>query len=153
YWETALTRRFPKASATFRNLGWSGDNVWGHARAAFDPPPVGFARLKDHVLALKPTVPIVGYGSKEAFDRPPGLPHFVEGLNALLDSLAPARARTVLLSPLRQEDLRSLTPPARLPDPAANNKNLRLYADAIREVAQKRGMAFVDLYNLLGDGA
>src|SRR6266851_4223107 len=24
YWETALTCRFPKANATFRNLGWRG---------------------------------------------------------------------------------------------------------------------------------
>ncbi len=144
FWETALTRRFPKASVTFRNLGWSGDNVWGLARAAFDPPPVGFARLKDHVLALKPTVLVVGYGSNESFDGPPGLPHFVEGLNTLLDTLAPARARVVLLSPLRQEDLGRP-----LPDPAANNKNLRLYADAIRDTAKKRGLAFVDLYDLL----
>jgi hypothetical protein len=145
YWETALTRRFPRASVTFRNLGWSGDNVWGHARTVFDPPPVGFSRLKDHVLALKPTVVLVGYGSSESFDGAAGLPHFVEGLNALLDALAPAKARVVLLSPLRQEDLGRP-----LPDPAANNKNLRLYADAIRDTAQKRGLAFVDLYDLLG---
>ncbi len=145
FWETALTRRFPKASVTFRNLGWSGDNVWGLARTAFDPPPVGFARLREHVLALEPTVIIVGYGSNESFDGPAGLPRFVEGLNALLDALAPAKARVVLLSPLRQEDLGRP-----LPDPAANNKNLRLYADALRDTAKKRGLAFVDLYDLLG---
>ncbi len=144
YWETALMRRFPKASVTFRNLGWSGDNVWGHARTVFDPPPVGFARLKDHVLALKPTVIVIGYGSNESFDGPTGLPHFGAGLNALLDALAPAKARIVLLSPLRQEDLGRP-----LPDPAANNKNLRLYADALRDTATKRGMMFVDLYDLL----
>jgi lysophospholipase L1-like esterase len=153
FWETALTRRFPKASVTFRNLGWSGDTVRGLARASFDPPAVGFARLKDHVLALKPTVLLIGYGSNESFDGPAGLPHFLEGLHALLDALAPAKARVVLLSPLRQEDLRSLTLPARPPDPAANNKNLRLYADAIRDTAKKRDLAFVDLYDLLGDGA
>jgi lysophospholipase L1-like esterase len=145
FWETALTRRFPKASIAFRNLGWSGDTVRGLARAAFDPPAVGFARLKDHVLALKPTVIVVGYGSNESFDGPAGLPHFVEGLNALLDALAPAKARVVLLSPLRQEDLGRP-----LPDPAANNKNLRLYADAIRDTATRRGLVFVDLYDLLG---
>jgi hypothetical protein len=147
YWETALTRRFPKASVTFRNLGWSGDNVWGIARAEFDPPPVGFTRLKDHVLALKPTVIIVGYGTNESFEGPAGLKHFVEGLNTLLDTFSPTKARVVLLSPLRQEDLgRPML------DPAANNKNLRLYAKAIRDAAQKRGHLFVDLYDLLNGG-
>src|SRR5262245_14452950 len=29
YWETALTVRHPDKNITFRNLGWSGDTVWG----------------------------------------------------------------------------------------------------------------------------
>ncbi len=29
YWETALTRCYPDKSITFRNLGWSGDTVFG----------------------------------------------------------------------------------------------------------------------------
>jgi hypothetical protein len=37
-----------------------------------------------------------------------------------------------------------------LPNPTANNKNLRLYTDAIRDVAKKRGHRFIDLYELLG---
>ncbi len=36
YWEAALTRRWPDRNITFRNLGWSGDTVWGDARASFD---------------------------------------------------------------------------------------------------------------------
>src|SRR5690606_8281280 len=63
------------------------------------------------------------------------------------DALAPAKARLVLLSPLRQEDL---GPP--LPAPEAQHRNLRLYADALREEARKRGAAFVDLFGLLPDG-
>jgi hypothetical protein len=73
------------------------------------------------------------------------LPHFVKGLETLLDTFASTKARVVLLSPLKQEDLGRP-----LPDPTANNKNLRLYADAIRDVAKKRGHRFVDLYDLLG---
>jgi hypothetical protein len=148
YWELALTTRFPAARVTFRNLGWSGDTVFGEARAGFGKPADGFKHLKEHVLALKPTVLVIGYGSAEAFDGPKGLPGFTRGLNTLLDALAPAKARVVLLSPLRQEDL---GPP--LPDPSAQNRNLRLYADAIHDVAKKRGHRFVDLYDLLGDGA
>ena len=144
YWETALTRRYPDKSITFRNLGWSGDTVFGDARAGFGSQADGFRHLKDHVLALKPTVIFIGYGTNESFEGPKGLPRFVKGLETLLDAFAPTKARIVLLSPLKQENL---GPP--LPDPTENNKNLRLYADAIRDVAKKRGHTFVDLYDLL----
>jgi lysophospholipase L1-like esterase len=147
YWETALTRRFPRSPVFFRNLGWSGDTVWGHARAGFGSQVDGFKHLKEHVLALKPTVLIVGYGTNESFDGATGLPRFVAGLETLLETLAPTRARLVLLSPLRQEDLGRP-----LPDPAKHNKDLRLYADAIRDVAKKRGAFFVDLFDLVPDG-
>jgi lysophospholipase L1-like esterase len=148
YWETALTRRHPDRSILFRNLGWSGDTVFGDARAGFGTAADGFRQLREHVLALKPTVLILGYGTNESFDGPAGLPRFLQGLNTLLDTLAPTKARVVLLSPLRQENLGRP-----LPDPAGQNKNLRLYADALRDTAMKRGLAFVDLFDLLGDGA
>ena len=146
YWETALTRRFPDKSIVFRNLGWSGDTVFGEARAGFGGPADGFTHLKDHVLALKPTVLIIGYGANESFDGRQGLPRFVKGLETLLDTLAPTKARVVLLSPLKQENLGRP-----LPDPKEQNKNLRLYGDAIRDTAKKRGHRFVDLYDLLGN--
>jgi lysophospholipase L1-like esterase len=145
YWETALTERYP--GATFRNLGWSGDTVWGVARASFDPPAVGYKRLVEHVLALKPTVLLMGYGTNESFDGAAGLPAFTKQLETFLDALAPTKARVVLLSPLRQEDLGRP-----LPDPAPHNKDVRLYADALRRVAEKRGHGYIDLYDLLGDG-
>ena len=145
YWETALTARYPDRDITFRNLGWSGDTVFGHARAGFGSVADGFRHLKDHVLALKPTVIILGYGTNESFEGPAGLPAFERGLNTLLDALAPAKARMVLLSPLRQENL---GPP--LPDPAVQNKNLQVYTDALRKLAEKRGCAFVDLFRPAG---
>ncbi len=147
YWEAALTRRYPGRAITFRNLGWSGDTVFGHARAGFGTTADGFQHLKEHVLSLKPSVILLGYGSNESFDGTEGLPKFTEQLNTLLDALVPAKARIVLLSPLRQEDLGRP-----LPDPTLPNRNLRLYAEAIREVARKRDLLFVDLYNLPGEG-
>lgn len=144
YWETALTRRYPDKSIVFRNLGWSGDTVFGDAQAGFGSQADGFRHLTQHVLALKPTVLIIGYGTNESFAGPKGLPRFVKGLEKLLDTFAPTKARVVLLSPLKQENL---GPP--LPDPMENNNNLRRYADAIQNVAKKRGHVFVDLYELL----
>jgi hypothetical protein len=145
YWETALTSQYPNRNIQFRNLGWSGDTVFGEAQAGFGTPADGFRHLKDHVLALKPTVILIGYGTNESFDGPAALPRFVKGLNALLDSLAPTQARLVLLSPLRQENLGRP-----LPDPTAQNKNLHLYGETIRAVATKRDCSFVDFYDLLG---
>lgn len=148
YWETALTSRYPDKNITFRNLGWSGDNVWGDARAGFGTRADGFNHLKEHVLSLNPTLIIVGYGGNEAFDGPNALPQFEKGLNTLLDAFAPAKARIVVLGPPPQEDMGRP-----LPDPTEQNKNLQLYRDTIRDVAKKREATFVDLYSLFGDVA
>ena len=47
WWELALTARFPGKKVTFRNLGWSGDTVFGEARAGYaythEPPDVAAA--------------------------------------------------------------------------------------------------------------
>jgi hypothetical protein len=104
--------------------------------------------LKEHVLALKPTVIVLGYGGNEAFDGKAGLPRFKEGLRRLLDALAPAKARLVFLAPPRQENL---GPP--LPDPTKHNEDLRLYGDVLRAAADEHKGWFVDLYELLGDEA
>src|SRR5262245_16269518 len=99
YWETALHAAFPKVNFTLRNLGWSGDTVFGDSRAGFDTPKEGFKRLVDQTLALKPTVIFVSYGQNESFDGEAGLPKFENGLETLLDALKPAKARIVMFSP------------------------------------------------------
>jgi lysophospholipase L1-like esterase len=156
YWEAALTTRHPDKNITFRNLGWSGDTVWGESRVGFDldNPKIGFQRLVEHVLALKPTVIIVGYGTNESFAGKEGLPRFKEGMNKLLDAFAPTKARIVLLSPVEHEFLGRP-----LPDPAPQNKRIALYRDVLREVARKRDATFLDLSKLfhlairMGDGS
>ncbi|MBY0525554.1 MAG: SGNH/GDSL hydrolase family protein [Gemmataceae bacterium] len=143
-WETVLTALHPDKDITFRNLGWSGDTVWGEARARFGGPADGFKHLREHVIALKPTVLLVSYGVNESFAGESGLPNFQKGLDTLLDTLAQTKARIVILGPQDQE---KLGPP--LPDPTESNKNLRLYRDVLRKTAEKRGHAFVDLSELL----
>ena len=78
YWESALTLANPDKNITFRNLGWSGDTVWGEARASFDSPAVGFRRLQERVVAAKPTAILVGYGLNESFAGMAGLPRFTD---------------------------------------------------------------------------
>jgi lysophospholipase L1-like esterase len=142
YLETLLTLAHSDLGLTIRNLGWSGDTVAGLSRAGFDPPEAGFRELKEHILAARPTVVIVGYGMADSFEGPSGVPGFVEGLNRLLDLIASTDARVVLLSPIAHEDLGRP-----LPDPAPHNRDLALYTQAIRGVAGQRGIRFVNLFD------
>src|SRR5262249_3796521 len=98
YWETMLTARWPERKIRFRNLGWSGDNVFGEARLAFDinNPALGLKRMVDLTLAEKPTVIFICYGTNESFEGEAGLEKFKKGYEKLLDELKPAGARIVL---------------------------------------------------------
>jgi lysophospholipase L1-like esterase len=143
YWEAALTARHPDKNITFRNLGWSGDTVWGESRGSFGGPAEGLKKLKEGVRGLKPTVLIVAYGGNESFAGKDGLPRFEKGLNDLLDALTPPDCRLVLLGPPKQEDMGRP-----YPDPTTHNKDVALYRDKIREIAAKRKALFVDLFDL-----
>src|SRR6476620_8390660 len=54
YWETALLAANPDKNITVRNLGWSGDTVFGEARGRFDfnNPEKCFRQLVDQTLEL-----------------------------------------------------------------------------------------------------
>jgi len=147
YWEAVLTARYPGIKV--RNLGWSGDDVFGTARRAFDldKPDIGRKRLVELTLAEKPTVILICYGGNEAFEGEPGLEKFRKGYEKLLDELAPAKARIALVSPPPMEDKGRP-----LPDPGPHNKQLALYRDAIKQIAEARGVYFADLFRELGAG-
>jgi lysophospholipase L1-like esterase len=139
YWETLLTSRFPGRNVIFRNLGWSGDTVWGEARAGFDTAKEGYRRLIDATLAVKPTVIFLGYGTNESFAGQAGLGAFRQQLKKLLDDLSPARARFVLLAPPQFEKARWRA--GRFEE---CQRDLQLYTEAIRDVAHQRQALFVD---------
>lgn len=147
YLEAILVSGNPGLNLTFRNLGWSGDNVFGHSRAVFDPAPRGFGKLLKQVSAAKPTVLLIGYGSNAAYDGEAGLPAFIAGYTRLLDAVSQTGARIALLSPVRLEKKK---PP--LPDPAAQNRNVAIYAAAISKIAQERKLVFIDLFSELRAG-
>jgi lysophospholipase L1-like esterase len=138
YLESALTCRWPERNIIFRNLGWSGDTVWGEARAGFDTPREGYQRLVAQTLALKPTVLFIDYGTNESFAGTAGLARFNEQLNRLLDDLQPSKARLVLLAPPMFEKER--WPGGNL---AERKADLELYTHAISQIAEKRRLRFV----------
>jgi lysophospholipase L1-like esterase len=140
YLETLLHMHWPDRRITFRNLGWSGDTVFGEARAIYGEMK-GPDRLNALVHELKPTVIILCYGEVESYDGDSGLERFRLGLNQLLDKLNDLHAQIVLLGPTKHEGYAT-----------AQNPRLRVYADAIRIVARERRMVFVDLFDLTGEG-
>ncbi|MDX2036708.1 MAG: SGNH/GDSL hydrolase family protein [Isosphaeraceae bacterium] len=139
--ETRLTQRFPEKSVIFRNLGWSGDTVFGLARARFGKQEDGFAHLREHVEGLKPTVIVVSYGQNESFAGEAGLADFRRGLMNLLQVLEKTGAKLIFLAPMRHESLG-----APLPDPAKHNADLYLYVDLLEKAASERGHRFINLH-------
>ena len=105
YLETTLTQRWPDQNITFRNLGWDGDTVYGHARtggrrrAVFGDPEEGFQRMIAHLKSLRPTVIFVAYGLNESFDGENGIEKFRTGLKRLTSEM-PSSIRYVFISPL-----------------------------------------------------
>ena len=139
--ETYLTAGQP--GVTFRNLGWSGDNVFGEARALFGSRDDGFRRLEADLKATQPTVVLVAYGANEAHAGEAGLEPFTQGLQRLLDSLQGTGARITILLPAPYEQV---GPP--FPDPTPFNKQLEAYRQRLRQAAEQRKLNVIDLAEL-----
>lgn len=141
YLELALTTRFADKGITFRNLGWTGDNVWGEARSTYTNPPTPYEHLMEDITKAAPTVVFLAYGGVEAQEGQAGVAHFQDGLNKLIDKIEALGSQTVLLS----------TIPVVSSDTAqhidSRNADLELYSKAISDVASQRGKRFVDIYN------
>ncbi|MDO1449318.1 GDSL-type esterase/lipase family protein [Rhodocytophaga aerolata] len=142
YLELVLTTRWPDRNITFRNLGWSGDTVWGDARKYISPPS-GYHLLLEQLTKAQPTVVIIGYGAIESEEGEQGIAHFSEGLNKLIDKIDQLGARTILLSP------QPVMPTASGQDLGSRNVILEMYTSAIAKTATDRGKPFIDIFHPL----
>ncbi len=145
--EPRLALALGETKVSVRNLAWSADTVFGHARSYFGPPEEGLQRLTSHLELLKPTVLMLCYGSEFAFERLSGLPDFLTGYRNLLELIrkhAPG-ARIIVVTP---PPLETLPPP--LPDQTDANKNLSSFRDALRKFALSQNTYFIDLFELMG---
>lgn len=147
FFEPTLALALGDKKVTVRNLGWSGDTVFGHARSYFGPPTEGIERLTKHLEMLKPTVVILCYGSELAFERLGGLPEFISGYRSLLD-LIREKSPGVRLAIMSPPPLENLPPP--LPDQTDANKTLASLSDALKNFALSQNCQFVDLFALMG---
>jgi glucose/arabinose dehydrogenase len=142
HFETLLHSRFPEHELVVHDLGWSADEV------VLRPRQQAF---RDHGHTLKderPDVLIAAFGFNESFAGKPGLAKFRRDLERFIVESTTTRyngkepPRLVLLSPIAHEDLRD----PHVTDGKKNNENIKLYADAMAELAQKHGAIFVDLF-------
>jgi lysophospholipase L1-like esterase len=146
YFELELISAHPDKNITVRNLGWSGDNVWGDARAVFGSRADGFKRLVSDVHLCKPSVILVCYGENEAYAGDAGLDDFRDGFEKLLDALEATGARIVVATPRKHENVGKP-----FPDPTKYNADLRKYCDAMKEIAKEREHTFVDWFDVGAD--
>lgn len=144
-WELLLTAAYPERSVRFRNLGWSGDTVWGESRGMFEPHE-GYQRLIEHVAQENPDVILIAYGNNEAFGGEERLEAFTAQLQKLVEDLNADGRRFVFLSPLLMEAEQLPMPPEQAREHARQyNRSLVRYSDVIRRLAREQKQPYIDL--------
>lgn len=142
YLETALTVAYPHRDMTFRNLGWSGDTVWGDARAVFGQREDGFRRLLKDLSETEATLTVVAYGANESFAGSAGLADFEVGLAQLTDALESTATRIAFVTPHRFEFQGGA-----LPTMEKQNRDLENYVNVLRAFAELRDIPVIDLFD------
>ncbi len=140
--ETYLYTKYPDCNLVFRDLAVPADEVALRLR------PAGFGTPDDWLTKVQADVVFAFFGYNESFQGKDGLDKFKSDLDSFLKTTAAknyssnGHPRIVLFSPIANE--RTVDP--NFPDPTKNNANIRLYAEAMAEVARKDGVPFVDLF-------
>ncbi|HYH65814.1 MAG TPA: SGNH/GDSL hydrolase family protein, partial [Urbifossiella sp.] len=174
--ESFLHARFPEHDLTFRNLGFSGDEVGGYtAQPDFnkrlrsqdfgtadqwlagaapvpqpdkvgDPAAVKLNRFEN--VGTNADVIFAFFGANESWAGEAGLTKFKQQLGDFVEHVRAQRyngktaPRVVLFTPTAVEDHKS----PNLPRGDERNKQLALYAAAVKEVAANARVPVVDLF-------
>lgn len=144
HFETLLHLRYPDEQLIVRNFARPADEVANRQRGS------DYYKLDDPLAAFGPDTFFCFFGFNESFAGPDGVAQFQRDYEAMLDEYTAkyprddegSKPRFVIISPIAVE----ASGDPLLPDAAAQNTNLALYRDAARAVAEKRKLAFVDLY-------
>ena len=140
--ESYVQGSMAKKEIVFRNHGFAGDKVNNRPRNQNFPSADAYLEISktDVILAF--------WGYNESFDNSPDayradLAKWVDETNGKKFN-GKGAPRLVLLSPIAHENLGQ----ANLPDGSANNERLAKYTEATRQVANEKGVEFVDLFTL-----
>ncbi|QEL20860.1 PVC-type heme-binding CxxCH protein [Limnoglobus roseus] len=144
HFETLLHLRHKDKELVVRNFGFPADEVGVRQRSS------DYTKLDDPLFAFNPDTFLCFFGWNESFKGPAGVAKFQADYEKFINDYtakyprddAKSPARFVLVSPIAFEN----TGDKFLPDGKAENANLKLYADAVKAVAEKRNLAFVDIY-------
>ncbi|MDF1737940.1 MAG: sulfatase-like hydrolase/transferase [Verrucomicrobiales bacterium] len=132
--EARLQLAQPDAGLKIRSLAWTGDEVGNRLRLE------GYAKHMKNLLSEWPAKTIVlGYGLNESFAGEAGLADFRQHYRDHLTQLTRLHpgAAFVLLSPIAIEGASE-----------ERDRDVKMYRDAIAQLAAAEGAGFVDLYEL-----
>ena len=144
WFEAMLYARYPRLELVVRNLGFSGDELTIRARSE------GFGTPDEWLRHERADVILAMFGFNESFRGPAGLEQFRKDLVKFIqdtraqDYSGRGAPRLVLFSPIAQA--RPSDP--HFPDPTVNNRNIKLYADAMAAVAKEQAVPYVDLFTV-----
>jgi len=141
--ETRLQARFPESDLVIRNLGFSGDELTLRLRSAnFGTPDAWLERVKANVI-------FAFFGYNESYAGEAGLKKFKADLASEIKHWqgkqydGKSAPRVVIFSPIAFENIKN----PNLPDGSAHNPRLKMYSDAMKEVATANNAQFVDLFS------
>jgi len=141
--EATIQSRFPQDQLMFRNLCEAADQVDLRLRVQ------GFGTPDEWLERGQADVIFAFFGFNESFEGQKGVEKFKNELETYVKHLQGMRyngrsaPKIVLFSSIAQEKIND----PNLPDNAQNNKNIEMYAQATRQVAQDNGVIYVDLFN------
>ncbi|MCA9130453.1 MAG: hypothetical protein KDB22_25365, partial [Planctomycetales bacterium] len=142
--ESYIHALHPNHDLTFRNLGFSGDEIALRQRADnFGDPDQWLTKCEADVIACF-------FGYNESLKGSAGLAQFAKDLTENLGHMqrqhynGSSPPRIIVFSPIAHENLMS----PHLPDGSANNQNLQLYTEAMRKVCQAAEVPFIDLFSI-----
>jgi len=144
HFETGLHLRFPELNLVVRNFARPTDEVSVRQRAS------DYTKLDDPLSAFGADTFLLFFGFNESFNGPEGIDRFKADYEMVIAEYAKkyprddsgAAPRFILISPMAFEP----TGDRLLPSGENENANLELYADATKAIAEKLGLAFVDIF-------
>lgn len=142
--ETMLHLDFPVKELVVRNFARPADEVGNRQRSA------DYTRIDDPLYVFNPDTFFCFFGFNESFAGPQGIEAYKAAYERFIDEYTSkyprddekSPPRFVLVSPIAFE----ATGDPLLPDGQTENANLKLYTEATKAVAMKRGLAFVDVF-------
>lgn len=142
FFETLVYAQYPTRNLVVRNLAVAGDEVVKRHRSE------NFGSPDDWLKKVQADVILAFFGYNESFKGPDGVEAFKKDLDTYLKETrgknfsGKGAPRLVLVSPVAAE--RHQDP--NYADPGPINANLKLYTEAMAEVARANDVQFIDLF-------